>query len=141
MLRRAVLMLMFGAGLPILALSYMALRSINSELGEEQRKAQALAQGAAKSLADRLDEQLEHIERSLLGHVRDALRQGPSDPEEEAEVGEAPLNVTGRVLVASLERLRLSEPLVRQGFLVHGTRLLHPWAEYAPTSREPDQNE
>ncbi|HZV02794.1 MAG TPA: HAMP domain-containing sensor histidine kinase [Planctomycetota bacterium] len=138
MLRRAVLMLIFGAGLPMLALSYMALRSIGVEMEEEKRKAAALAEGAAKSLADRFDGELHHIEQSLDRNVRDALRtpENYDDPG-----GEAPLNAAGRALVSSLDKLRLSEQLVRQGFLVHGGRLLEPWVHRAPVRDAPDATE
>lgn len=141
MLRRAVMTLLFGAGIPILALSYMAVRSIASERGEDKRKVEAEALRAAEWISNRLDEQLDHIERSLAGHIRDAVRAYPTDPDDEPDPGEPPLNATGRLLAASLDNLRRAEPLVRQGFLAVGGRLLHPATRHAPAPREPDAAE
>src|SRR5262245_50715334 len=97
MLRRAVLTLLFGAGIPILALSSMAVRSISSERGEAQQKSDTQALRAAEHVADQLQGQLEQVERSLAGHIRDAVRAGAVDPDEEdpPSSAEHAFNATG----------------------------------------------
>ncbi len=141
MLRRAVLTLLFGAGIPILALSYMAVRSTTIERGEEKRKVAAQAQRAAERVANDLDDHLVHLERSLAEQVKDALRAASLDPEDEPEPLEHGLNATGKAVATALENLKRSEPLVRQGFIAMGPRVLHPATRHAPAPREPDPAE
>ncbi len=138
MLRRAVVTLIFGAGIPILALSYMALRSIASEQRDEERKAEEQTQTAARSLASHLNDQLQHIERSVLGDIRDALRT-PENPDD--DVDDSPLNAAGRELEASLVRLHSTEPLVRQGFILANGKLVSPFVHKAPPPPNPDSVE
>jgi two-component system phosphate regulon sensor histidine kinase PhoR len=138
MLRRAVVTLIFGAGIPILALSYMALRSIASEKREDERKAEEQAQTAAKLVRTRLNEQLQHIERSVLGDIRDALKT-PENPDEDGD--DTPLNAAGRELEASLARLHSTEPLVRQGFILANGKLVSPYVHKAPAAAHADSVE
>ncbi|MEZ0229987.1 MAG: ATP-binding protein [Planctomycetota bacterium] len=140
MLRRAVLTLLFGAGIPILALSYMAVRSITIERGEDQRKVAATAQRAAERVANDLNDHLVHLEGALADQVKDALRATPQDPDDD-EPGDPGLNATGRAVAAALENLRRAEPLVRQAFIAVGPRLLHPATRRSPAPREPDPAE
>src|SRR5690348_7138860 len=102
MLRRAVITLVFGAGVPMGVLSYLAVGSIANERGLEAQKVEQRAQRAAEAVARGLDEHLTHAEDTLLHQMKTALARstpGTSAPDDDSDIASgavAPLNDRGR---------------------------------------------
>jgi signal transduction histidine kinase len=154
MLRRAVITLVFGAGVPMGVLSYLAVGSIANERGEEAQKVEERAQRAAEAVARGLDEHLTHAEDTLVHQMKTALARSASvvPPDDDPDVTNGfasgvasgslpPLNDRGKAAAAALDAM-VAETFVREPFLTSsGGRMLLPWIPRPPPAHEQDRND